>query len=543
LPDGKSLPSVDVSSTSFASLDWISNWGSKAIVRAGRDTRDNLRVAIQYLSNPSSRTIYNHVGWRVIEGKPVYLYPGGAIGAQDISVEVELGGGKFGFPDTTENLLEAVSAALTVLDVGELRITLPVLAGAFSAVLSSVLEVDFGIWLVGRSGTFKSSLTALGLSFFGSFDYMKLPANWFSTANNLETLLFRWKDALLAVDNYVPSATIQHRELQAKALRIIQSIGDRSSRGRNSRENEEKARRDPRGLAIFTGEDLPPTNESTIGRLVVVDVPKGAIVLERIREMRKRVHLLPTAMRGYLEWLSADYESRTTQVKELRVQLYEQIRETLASYGVHERAPNNLATLGAGFLSFLTFAREVQVIDDAVFEYHQEQMMEVLTALGRAQVGNAEASPTERYIGILKTLLLQGRVNFAPVDEGLEPNTTPGSKAIGWICRKRNEVYLVPDLTWEVIENFVGRDRWPFKQTRLHRQLMEQSLIKHEQGDDDRDRLTCRRTAGRRTVRVLVFELSTFVDVLTTEPKSEFEVLLKDDLDLQAELDKIFSVN
>lgn len=91
-------------------------------------------------------------------------------------------------------------------------------------------------------------------------------------------------------------------------------------------------------------------------------------------------------------------------------------------------------------------------------------MMETFLELGKSQKINTEDSkPTDRYVSILKTLLLQGRISLAPKEETLDMHTSGTSKAIGWIDDARNEVLLLPDLAWEAVEPFVGRDRWPYK--------------------------------------------------------------------------------
>lgn len=61
---------------------------------------------------------------------------------------------------------------------------------------------------------------------------------------------------------------------------------------------------------------------------------------------------------------------------------------------------------------------------------------------------------------------------------------------------------------------FNGRERWPYKQVQLQKQLAEEGSIKHEVVDGE-NRLTCRRSAGKRTHRVLVFERAIFEEALS----------------------------
>lgn len=518
LPNGTKLPAVDVAADAFSDMKWpTAAWGSKAIVRAGKDTKDHVRVAIQALSKPTVRNVFAHVGWREVDRRHVYLHPGGAVGADGLAVEVEVevGRGRFALPERVENLGDAIRWSLSILDCGPLTITLPALAAAYTSILSSTLGVDFALWFVGRTGAFKSTLAALTQSHFGSFDYNSLPAGWSSTGNSLEKALFRWKDALLVVDNFVPAQTgREQQDLRGKALQLIQNIGDRSSRGRNDRNNNERPACDPRGLALFTGEDLPPTNESTLGRLVVVDVPKGALNLDKIVGVRNQIELLPSAMRGFIEHLAKDFDLRMTEAKQTRAKLASHFREALRPYGSHERTASNLATLGTGFVSFLGVAQATGVLTEVEVDTWRRRMMETFLDVGKAQRVNTEGSrPTERYVSILRDLLLQGRISLVPKEESLSANSSPTVRAVGWFDREKGEVLLVPDLAWEAVELFAGRDRWPYSQTQLQKQLAEEGLIQRSDAGDEKRR-TCRRWVGGRTERVLVLAATLFDGVL-----------------------------
>src|SRR5262249_26792436 len=77
---GRPLRRVDGTGDSFWTLNWASeSGGSRAIVNAGRGCRAHLRAAIQSLSDATTRTVYTHLGWRMIDGVWHFLHAGGAI--------------------------------------------------------------------------------------------------------------------------------------------------------------------------------------------------------------------------------------------------------------------------------------------------------------------------------------------------------------------------------------------------------------------------------------------------------------------------------
>jgi hypothetical protein len=104
------------------------------------------------------------------------------------------------------------------------------LAGAYRAPLAAALPLDGSLWVEGQTGSLKSTLVALILSHFGSFDRLHLPGAWSSTANQLERRAFVLKDTMFVVDDYAPGADA--RDLEIKAQRILRAQGNLAGRCR-----------------------------------------------------------------------------------------------------------------------------------------------------------------------------------------------------------------------------------------------------------------------------------------------------------------------
>jgi hypothetical protein len=83
--EGKKLPAVEVPSSAFPALTWITtHWATDAFVFAGQSIRDHLRAAIQALSGEvNKRNVYGHLGWRKIGDEWYFLHAGGGLGATD----------------------------------------------------------------------------------------------------------------------------------------------------------------------------------------------------------------------------------------------------------------------------------------------------------------------------------------------------------------------------------------------------------------------------------------------------------------------------
>lgn len=121
---------------------------------------------------------------------------------------------------------------------------------------------------------------------------------------------------------------------------------------------------------------------------------------------------------------------------------------------------------------------------------------------------------------------------LAPTADTLDTHTSGLSRAIGWIGD--DDVLLLPDLAWEAVEGFFGKDRWPYRQNQLQKQLAEESILKRdEDGQDAEHRLTCRRTLGGKMHRVLVISKKHFEEALPNQDHAREQVLrrIKDDED------------
>ncbi|MDP2989686.1 MAG: DUF3854 domain-containing protein, partial [Kiritimatiellota bacterium] len=127
LHSGAALPPTDVPAGSFQSLGWVTgSWGLKAIIAAGQNVKDRLREALQILSlDAPQKTVFTHTGWRQIDGRPAFLSEGGAIGAENVSVDLEDQLRHYCLPAPQGDPAEAIRARLDFLLAGEPPVTFP----------------------------------------------------------------------------------------------------------------------------------------------------------------------------------------------------------------------------------------------------------------------------------------------------------------------------------------------------------------------------------------------------------------------------------
>jgi hypothetical protein len=472
LSDGRELPVARVPASEFVGMNWVTGaWGVRAVVCAGQGARDHLRAAVQTLSNATTRVVFKHTGWREHQGSWAYLFHGGAVGANDVAVELEPPLDRLLLPAVADDVPGAVAWSLRLLECGPESVMVPLLGAIYEAPLSFAMSPDFAVWLLGPSGSLKSELAALAQRHFGRFDRKTLPATWSSTENALEARLFALKDVLAVVDDYAPLTDVRAQtDLERRAQRVLRGVGNRSGRGRLRPDLTAHPDRPPRGLVLCTGEDLPP-GPSIQARLVVVPVDRDRLRLSEITALQGNGNRLPHAMRGYIEWLRP-------QLADLRERLpleQERVRGELHRIGSHLRQAEALAHLYLGFDLFLAFAESVAAVTGERAAELRQHGLDALRSIGDRQGQQlVEMDPAERFLTVLGTLLIQRRVTLAAkeVDPDLED-----AEFIGW--RDDEFAYLLPAAVRRRVASFLREsgEHWPHTPTALNQALVRRGVL------------------------------------------------------------------
>jgi hypothetical protein len=433
----------------FSSLSWVLELlGAEAIIETGNAIKDRARAAIQYLSQGgiARAHVYTHTGWhRLPGGKHVYLHAGGAIGAAgavegvEVSPPSALARYRLPEPAAGDAEREAIRQSLAVADteMAPDRLTIPMLAAAYRAPLG---PVHMSLVLIGESGLGKSELAALAQQHFGAeMDRMKLPANFQSTANFNLGVAFAAKDALLVVDEFKPSGNrIDRQRAHAEANRLLTAQGNLSGRGRADTGGSPRAIRDPRGMLLVTGEEVPE-GYSARARALILEVSVGDVEglgirpgqpgyredhprLSRVQEAGRAGHYA-RALAGYLRWLADSVERLPEYVRQ---QVAEQRNAVRSS---HARTGNNVAQLMVGMACFLEYARWAEALTEAEAGAWRERAWEaLLDAAARQEGHHRQARPEQRFLELLTSAIGSGRAHVAD-SEGLPPDN---AEAWGW---------------------------------------------------------------------------------------------------------------
>lgn len=510
-----------IPASKFGGMNWpAEHLGPEAIVYPGYATRDHARTAIQLLSvGMAKRRIYAHTGWRENLGEWIYLHGGGAIGPRGkmdgIEVQLPEALRRFCLPAPPEGttLVAAINSALKLLDLGPDHVTVSLLGAVWRAPLG---ETDFSLHLSGPTGVYKTEIAALSQQFWGDgLDARHLPASWSGTGNALEALAFVAKDAILVVDDFAPTGTVndarrQHRE----ADRLLRAQGNRAGRLRMHSDATLNPAKMPRGLILSTGEDVP-NGQSLRARVWVLEVEEGAIRLDllTLAQADAAACCFSLAMSGYIRWLSAQFEMVR---RNLRSHVF-QIRAGVNLSGSHPRAPEIFANLAVGWAHFIEFAQHAGALSSVEADTLRRRVAAALHQAAAAQSHHlAAAEPTTRFLDLVSAALVSGRAHLAAADGGRPefPETLGWRKEAGRLngstlaeCRPMGElvgwtagddIYLEPESSFAVAQRLAreqGEELTVGRKT-LHKRLAERGLLASR--DEKRGNLVRRSLAGRR---------------------------------------------
>ena len=232
---GRTLPEIEIPAADLASFNWMAErWGMDCILEVGKTVKDCVRHAIQTTAaHAEKKTVFAVTGWKKIGEEWYYLMPG------DDNHTVDLYGKLQGYSmERKYDRFDIQTAAclLRMMPVPE-EVMFPLLAFTFLSPLNHFLkeagcEPKFVLFLSGKTGSRKSTLAALMLSFFGKFTASELPLSFRDTANSILHNAFALKDVLTCIDDLHPSSRMEDQKMNGTAQAIMRAYGDRTGKGR-----------------------------------------------------------------------------------------------------------------------------------------------------------------------------------------------------------------------------------------------------------------------------------------------------------------------
>ncbi len=470
----------------FSSLAWVSeSLGAAAIISAGKGAHDQTREAIlRFSTDVQEECVFEHTGWRKIDGIWRYLHRGGAISADGsvaavrVELPTELRHFELPAPLFEQERRDAVRACMHILDLAPDRVTAPLFCAPWRAVLD---EAAPSLFAYGKTGVFKTELTAIVMQHFGpGFNSKSLPGEWSSTGNALEAVAHILKNSVFVVDDYKPSAMRAERErLEQKADFLLRGAGNQSGRKRLNRDAVLKVGKHPRCLAVSSGEELPP-GASLNARLFGFEVRAGDVDPTKLTALQHEAAqgVYAGAMARFLAWLSPQIDGLHAKLKERVLDL----RAKAARANQHARIPSLLADLFLGTEFFTEFALSIGAISADEEKTIKERVWKGLLAGADEQIAHQkERDPGATYCRLIVSAIASGIAYVADMKGGPPPNPVgwgwrehwvgtgenersewrPRGSEIGWLDNEEKGVFFDRNASFLIAQRMGGLDISP----------------------------------------------------------------------------------
>ncbi len=480
--DGMALPPVRVPTDAYRNMAWVARyWGLRANIQPGNGVADCLRYAIAEVGYRTSKrlTEYTHSGWRKINGRWGYLYQGGAIGLDSVSVDLGDELSTYTMDVLPEMpMREAATWSYNLLLTLDKKISVPLLAITYLAPLREAMVQSghaprFSVFLVGEQQSGKSVSAELALYHFRAVSENQFPASFYDTANRVEDRAFRLKDGLLIVDDLHPASSQQERR---KMDEMAQRLSRQTPRGRMNADGSSRKSTPPRCACIMTGEYMPNIGQSGISRCYEIkveakDVPKD----DGLTEMQKRGQegVLRLAMRGYIQWLLPQMDELPKKLGERFLDLRAEAFHALGDDG--PRMSETVANLMLGYEMMLTYMESLGVVESAADEMAYARRVIVDNAR-RQTAESKEERPSRLFVSIMSDLLT-GRVAAVRDLTDMEVKSDPVKGMCGY--KGRDYYYLLPQICYGMVSEQMrkGGVEFPLPAKSLWAQMVTDGLV------------------------------------------------------------------
>lgn len=370
---------------------------------------------------------------------------------------------------------------------------LPVLGAVVAAPLWSYLPAlaswqRYALLAQGSSGIGKTWLVRAILSLWG--DFLADPeglTTWLSSATAIEDLLHQVVGAPVLVADFKRANMDANAWKSAQAL--IQAYADRSSRGRAEASGKGRRRRPPRCQLLIDGEDLPSGQQSTLGRLVILEVtakadprcPEGTRCATTEGLDLARLARLPGVTAAWIAWVQRERATLATQLYRTVASLEQDLQDAAATTN-RSRVVRNYAVQLTALAGFATFLEDELGVRGA-YQAIQPRAVEVHRALAIRQLSLVgEEGAAELFLCELGQLLQAGIATIRPHHEHSGPNPFKGGESSGAVCvgtYHEGHARLLPDVAVALVQAHRGKgggERIEFSRRAIGQQLAEMGI-------------------------------------------------------------------
>jgi hypothetical protein len=297
------------------------------------------------------------------------------------------------------------------------------------------------------------------------------------------------------------------QKLNSMADRLLRGQANQSGRGRMRADGSLRPQYIPKGLVQSSGEDIP-TGQSLGARMFIIELKRGDVNLSLLTQAQANAGrgLYSQALAGYLRWLAPRIDDLKKALPARQVELREAARQ---ERWAHDKTPEIVACLQAGFEMFLRFAVDVGAIAPGQEKELFSQCWNSLLMTAKRQGTHQEGEdPTLRFLALLGAGLTSGRAYISDAEKngppprphqwgwrlrtfGLGESTRdewqPQGNGIGWL--DGDNLLLEPDAAFAVVQKIAKEqdNSLPLTQRTLWKRFSEKGLLASREPSQNRN--------------------------------------------------------
>lgn len=363
-------------------------------------------------------TIYTRTGHLEKDGEHYFLLPGGVMDkngfVEGFNVNLQSERLTRNYTPSKGKDPERYETLWDFFRIAPLRVMYLIFSVVFMSPLNGIFrnaghEPAFVTYLAGKTNSFKSTLSALAMCFFGDSDYEHLPASSRISSAALYHIGQILSDVVFVADDFHPQETKYKKDAQAAiAQDIVRLWGNRDTTDRAKRSGDGLRPAAPvKGNIIVSGEYIPEIGQSGQARLMITEWSADEVDKSVLTKVQKNRHHLSQIFTDYVPWVLAHYDEFSESFEESFVNLRSKLN---MQYGRTNEAVAHLQMTMSIFVKFMIETNRM-TIDEG-----KEMLAEswnVFTELGTKQTEQIEhASPVSQFCEAFREMLITKRISL-----------------------------------------------------------------------------------------------------------------------------------
>lgn len=408
----------------------------------------------------NTRRVYAHTGWKMIDGKRVFLNGGYSVTADGLTdqytveLDPDLARCYRFVPFSGEN---ACGVTMSMYQLIPDFLVVPSLAYVFLSPLNEMLRTSggepcFSLYFIGKTGSYKSSWSKVLLGFFGQLGYAETaPITFLDTENAIGRKLGLGADIPLLLDDRRPTSNARDKLIyESKEKFVSSAIGDRAARGRLNADSTAKVSYIARCNLIVTAEEaFQNIGSSAIARSVSVELEPTTIQHDKLQVLQESTAALNKTMQLYLQWVIQNYD----EIKHRSGETLRQYRDYFSNAG-HARLATAFSQMMFGYTQFLRFMTDQEQLDNERAEQMAKRALDIFREMCEQQSRKVEREkPTLLFVELLKEMLETKQCSIA--DIGDNPSQLVKPNIIGY--RDNDYLYLIGNTAYSAVRQFYAK--------------------------------------------------------------------------------------